>query len=346
MKELAFLTVLGALTLASCTQDEPVDINKGRAIDFRPEMAARSRGAEITNADLSSISVTAFLGDAVFFDATEFTKGSDGFFTSTPEYYWPGDDSELTFYSYSPVNPGGTVEISTAAKTMTGFSPAAEIADQVDFISVMATGKKSANEDAGVELEFSHRLSQIELQAKTDNEAYVFQVTGVRVGQPVSTGDFDFTTSAWTLGTDKAIYTEEYATPVKLGPTAQSIMGEGGNAMLLPQQLTAWDPDNDGANAAKGAYLAVKLQINTIAGAEVYPFPSDDTKYAWAAIPVNTNWEAGKKYIYTLDFTHGAGNVDPNGPDPGTPVFGGPIKFTVDVQEWTPSNQDVPMTTK
>ena len=346
MKKFAFIAALTGMALVSCSQDEPVDINKGRAIDFRPEMAARGRGAEITNADLTSINVTAFLGNAVFFEGLDFTKGSDGFFTSTPEYYWPGDDSELTFYSYSPTTPGGTVTMTSDAKTMTDFSPAAEIADQVDFISVVASGKKSTNEDAGVALQFSHRLSQIELRAKTDNEAYNFEGTGVRIGQPVSEGDFDFTTTAWTLGTDKAEYTEEYTTPVTLGSEPQTIMGEGGNAMLIPQQLTAWEPETDGANTAKGAYLAVKLRITTQAGAEVYPFPSDNTHYAWAAIPVGTDWVAGKKYVYTLDFTHGAGNVDPHGPNPGTPVFGGPIKFTVDVDDWTPSNEDVPMTTK
>ena len=114
--------------------------------------------------------------------------------------------------------------------------------------------------------------------------------------------------------------------------------------MLLPQQLVAWDPDGDAANSAAGAYLSVKLQVNTAAGAQVYPF-NTDKECQWAAIPLNTNWEQGKKYIYTIDLSHGAGYVDPHDPQPGTPVLGGPIKFTVNVVDWTDTPVDLPMVT-
>ncbi|MDE5808412.1 MAG: fimbrillin family protein, partial [Muribaculaceae bacterium] len=114
--------------------------------------------------------------------------------------------------------------------------------------------------------------------------------------------------------------------------------------MLIPQLLTAWNPEPVASNSGKGAYIAIKLQINTVAGAQVYPFPSEaDCK--WAAIPISDNWEAGKRYIYNLDLTHGAGNVDPHDPDPGKPVLGGPIKFTVDVTDWVDSSTDLPMDT-
>ena len=55
-------------------------------------------------------------------------------------------------------------------------------------------------------------------------------------------------------------------------------------------------------------------------------------EYAWLAVPVDTKWEAGYKYVYTLDFTSGAGYPDPLGGDPtGSTALGGPIKFTMDV---------------
>lgn len=51
-----------------------------------------------------------------------------------------------------------------------------------------------------------------------------------------------------------------------------------------------------------------------------------------------------KKYIYTLDFSEGAGKVDPEKEqpedptvdpfDPGEDILGSPIKFTVEVSEW------------
>lgn len=67
---------------------------------------------------------------------------------------------------------------------------------------------------------------------------------------------------------------------------------------------------------------------------------------------IGTNWEAGKKYVYTLNFTDGAGKVDPEKPDPTDPtdpfnpgedITGGKIKFTVEVEEWTETPVDVEM---
>ncbi len=334
--------LVAALPLTSCSDDEPISENHGSAISFRPSMGTRA--TETTNANLSEINVAAFMGDTPYFNTLLFSKGSDGYFTSTPTYNWPGDNTSLTFYAYSPAAPGGTVTLGSDSKVLTGFSPASSIADQVDFITASATGNKDENEATGVPLKFDHRLVQIEVRAKADNAAYIFKVTGVRIGQSVSKGDFDFTTNKWTLGSDKAIYDETYTTPVSLTSDLTSVMGQGGNLMLLPQQLTAWNPETDASNTANGAYLAIKLQINTAAGAQVYPFPSE-AECTWAAIPISDNWEAGKKYIYNLDLSHGAGYVDPHDPDPGKPVLGGPIKFTVDVTNWVDSSTDLPMET-
>ena len=353
MKKSFLMLAIAALALASCSQDEPVSVNHGRQIDFRPVMGTLSRATETTNANLSDITVTALLGDQTLFKNVVFTKDA-GFYTSTPAYYWPGDDSQLDFYAYSPSQPGGTIAIDSNNKTLTDFSPAAEISDQVDFISSYATGKKSVNEASGVELTFDHRLAQIEVQGKTNNDAYTFKVMGVRIGEPVSKASFDFSTDAWTLSTastDRSIYESTYNDTITLGAEPVTLMatvaesGASDNAMLIPQELTAWDPTADASNTAKGAYLAVKLQIKTAeTGAQVYPFPSD-ANCIWAAVPISNKWEAGKKYVYTLDFTHGAGYVDPHDPQPGTPILGGPIKFTVDVTGWENQSIDEDMTT-
>lgn len=334
--------------LASCSQDEPsIDVNRGKKIDFRGAMA--SRATETNNSNLTDFKAAAFLGSTPYFTNVTFSKDSgSSFYTSVDDYYWPGDDSELSFLAYSPVDLTG-VTIGESSKVLSNFTPASDIASQIDFVSAKATGKKSVNEAAGVPLDFNHNLAQIEVRGFTNNKVYTFKVTGVRIGQPVASGSFDFDTDAWTLGTDKAIYESTYATPLVLDARAQSLMGTNGNAMLVPQQLTAWDVKGDASNSQAGAYLSVKLQINILnedgsEGLQIYPFPSE-AQCIWAAIPINTNWEPGKKYIYTLDFTHGAGYVDPKDPDPGKPVLGGPIKFTVNVVDWVDSAQDLDMQT-
>lgn len=261
----------------------------------------------------------------------------------------------MQFYSYAPSQDeiGADIETGSGNITLTNFTVAEDIADQVDFITSNATGNKKDNEESGVELTFNHRLSQIELQAKTDNTDYTFTVTGMRIGRPQTTASFDFEKNEWTLDDwhDTYVY-ESSCDPVTLGSEPQSIMGASGNAMLLPQTLTPWSPVNDPDNVAREAYLSVLVRItNKATGSVIYPFSNDTKKdengnprqYAWASIPLSGTWEQGKKYIYTLDFTEGAGNVDPDDPTPGEPVLA-PIKFKVNVMDWTDAENSIPMT--
>lgn len=357
MKKALLLMSVAGLALASCTeQDEAVRANEGQAIDFRPAMAALTRASETTNANLKSFDATALLGTSQYFRNITFSKGTGGFYTSQDNYYWPGDDSSLDFYAWSPSanELGAEITIDSQTKELTDFTVAEDIADQVDFITANASGNKKENESSGVELTFDHRLSQIELRAKTDNKTYVYKVAGMRIGRPQTTGSFNFADNTWTLDSwhDTFVY-ESSCTPVTLTSDAQNIMGESGNAMLLPQTLTAWDAVGDPDNVARQAYLSVLINITTAdTGVRIYPFPTDTKKdengnlreYAWASIPISGTWEQGKKYIYTLDFTDGAGNVDPDDPTPGKPVLGDPIKFTVQVNDWVDAPLPTPMT--
>ncbi len=357
-----FLAVLSTMALASCADDETFDSRNiqnpyEEGITFRSGMA--SRATETTNANLNSIYVSAFTAGSPYFEKENFVKGSDTYFKSNNKYEWLELNEEIKFYAYAPSESelGADIVNSTdsAGLVLSNFVVADSIADQVDFITANATGTRKANESTGVELTFDHRLSQIEVQAKSDNTDYTFKIAGVRIGRAEYMGTFDFNTNKWTLDEwhDKAVYTS-YCTPFILGSEAKSIMGNSGNAMLLPQSLTPWNPGGDPDNAARGSYLSVLVQITrTDNGYRVFPYP-DDTKptdnqriagYAWASIPLNTTWEQGKKYVYTLDFTEGGGNVDPDDPTPGQPVLNGEIKFNVTVNPWVNSNNEIPMTT-
>ena len=180
-----------ALAMASCSKDDSTGINKGSAIDFR--VALGTRAAETTTSNLTTIFVTAIdKNNANLFSDEEFSKNGQ-YFTSGDPYYWPNDGSNLSFFAYSPsaMDLGATVTINSTTKTLTDFQPATMIADQKDFVTANATGNKT-NEATGVPLTFAHRLAQIEIKAKNTNENYVYKVTGVRIGQPISKASFDF----------------------------------------------------------------------------------------------------------------------------------------------------------
>lgn len=351
-----FLIVLSAMSLASCSDDEPTGVRQldstDNTISFRSGLSGRA--TETTNANLSEIYVTAFNGETPYFQNILFAKGSDSFFTSAKKYSWLEDKQQLDFVAFSPSidDLGGDLSIEGDSMKLTDFVVADNIADQVDFITANASGNKKDNEATGVELTFDHRLSQIEVRAMSSDTTYTYKVTGVRIGRAQYMGSFDFITKSWTLDDwhDTAVYTSSCDTTT-LTSTAQSIMGPSGNAMLMPQTLTPWSPTGDPDNVAREAYLSVLVRITrNDNGMVIYPFSNDKLKdssgqprqYAWASIPLSGTWEQGKKYIYTLDFSNGAGYVDPDDPTPGEEILG-KIKFTVKVNPWIDTPSTIPM---
>lgn len=352
MTKKIFLLAMAAMAMASCSQDETIDINQGKGIGFRTSADKITRGAEINNANIEDIYVTALDERGANLFAHQLFHKEDGIFSSNPLYYWPSDGSDLKFHAYAPeaTEIGGDMSFSlNEGNTLTGFTPNSDVTNQVDLIYATQTGNNE-DEESGVLLTFDHMLSQVSIKAKNDNSGYIYKVKGVKIAKPVSKGNLDFDKvatdkgNAWTWEADKAVYTVEYETERTLDGTAQTLMeADKNHAMLIPQQLTAWDGDNDPTNDNGNAYLAVLVNITTKAGAQVYPYTVGE--YGWAAVGISTKWEMGQHYVYTLDFSAGAGKVDPETPDPTDPddpfkpgddILGGAIKFTVTVNPWLP----------
>ena len=192
---------------------------------------------------------------------------------------------------------------------------------------------------AGRRLSFIVSLDGEEAQTKADDSGNI-SVSRL-LGSVRSTGDYTLpsatnTNGSWTLkdGHYASYTTRELAEPLRLTSYAQELMGDSGAAMLLPQTLTAWDRENDKRNAANGSYIALYLRITTQAGRQVYPAAKGE--YGWAAVPIGGDaeskknvWRPGDKFIYTLDFSYGAGETPPDSDDPGASILGAPISFTV-----------------
>lgn len=345
MKKHIYMAAIAALAIVSCSKDEIKDANNGQAIDFRTMM---TRAAEVTTAGLSDIWVTATSqSETNYFTDLQFSRNGD-YFKSETSYYWPSDGSTLQFYAYSPCEESfaGDVNIDKTSQSVTGFTPAADITDQVDFIVATASGSKDDAKE-GVGLVFDHALSQIEIKALSSNAGYVYKVAGVRIGKVISKGDFNFASKGWSLSSEKADYEVLYNNaPRTLTEEAQTLMAsENDNAMLIPQQLVAWNAESDKTNEDMGSYLAVLVNISTSAGAQV--FPQETEAYGWIATPIDAKWDDGFKYVYTLDLKDGGivapdTPVDPDNPDdpfkPGDDVLAGKISFTSNMISWTTAN--------
>lgn len=333
-RRFVLLMVIAVLAVASCVNDTVKEMNHGSAIDFR--MATQTRAVESNASNIESFYVTARIpgNDENYFTDVPYLRAAGDVFISSTSYYWPKAD-QMQFYAYAPSldNFGSDAQlmIDASSQKVTGFAPASRFADQKDFVVAQRSATKAENQ-TGIELQFEHMLSQIEVHAKNSNQGYVYEIMGVKIAGVASEGDFNFSVSpdeAWiAYDNDPLEVVEIYDSPKGLDALSTNIMGAGGNAMLIPQQLTPWNP-----NTKKGAYIAVYARIKTAEGALVYPRPTESgiytSDFAWVVVPIDTEWQPGYRYIYTLDFSFGAG-TDEN----GVRVLGDLIHFSVDELRW------------
>ena len=368
-------TLIGMATvlvaMSSCMEDEVLERNQGNALAFRASIdKALSRSGDGNVTDLSKLQefkVTATIdGQSNYFTNMLVSRASSGSTWNTEHtYYWPKYD--LGFYAYAPTDISG-VSIDKDGKKIADFTPDKDVNQQIDLLVAYNTGNRRNNETQGVELNFKHALSQIDVQAKCSNPNIEIVVKSIRFVNVKTKGSFTYptqTTTAgnldgcWAPGGDlsggadyKASFGQGQEVTLTDSPT--SINPSKNNFMLIPQKLTKWEK-----TTTTGAYIAVLCRISSKDGntkTQLYPELASGgdnaAKFGSIIVPIDTNWEAGKKYTYTLNFCGdggGAGLVDPNpdttdpnvdpkpkpGSEGGDPVLGNPIKFTVTVENWT-----------
>lgn len=366
-----FLATAALAALASCSNDETVDVNQGSGIRMKAFLnKATTRAAEMDPAGIAGaggFKVHAYCATNAGFNFTDVFKnanGGTGDWNSDNKHYWPGDDSEMEFFAYAPTTTAAAAD----GKTIPGYTISATSAeDQTDLVVGYNKGKKSLNEDGGLEMNFRHALSQVVVKAKNSNTTNMkVEVIGVKVGFVKSKGTLTMPTAtttnnaallplaSWSAQADELSYTAGSAdrttavggTVVELDGTVKDLQFNEGGFMLLPQTQTAWAPKQN----TDGAYLAVLCRISQNDGNGnfnlLYPKPVDVQAgefYGYSAVPVDVTWEPGKKYTYTLDFfgNGGGGQVDPEKPGGGEDIVGGPIKFTVTVDTWNDVDSDI-----
>lgn len=355
------MTFVALAAITSCIKDEVKEVNKGTEIGFRT--ALQTKGLEADSWTLETIYVTALEEDGTpYFSEAAYAKtgNSEGYFSTSPAYYWPGDGRTFDFYAYSPSEEelGGSVEISKDTKKLTGFTTKQDIWEQVDFITAKAVDQTEENNTGSIGLTFNHHLTRVMVYGNINSNSlgYEYIVNGVRFANIQSTGDFDLETEEWDLsGYTDAQYLKtfemELDEPVTLernrsikitGEIEYKNYPEDNSAFFIPQTITSWDPERP---AEGGSYISINIQINKKNNdgsvTRVYP-ATEDGDYGWVAVPLpeNTVWGAGEFYSYYLNFGKGAGYVDPLVTPSGGTILGETIKMTVAVEDWVDSEEN------
>lgn len=366
-------TLLGAsvllLTLAACSNDEPVTENKdANAIRFSVTTSGATRAEDVFCSNHLFDNFTVY---ATTVDGKQLINGDDITLsngTASTDYYWP--NSGANFVAIEG-NDAGSFTFNKDAASTVSFTVNPTVASQKDLAYAVAkyTAKPS---DGKAQLNFRHALSQVVFQAKNSNPKLHVVVKDITVGgvanagtytlptdatsdemvHPTSdyvstargswgstlTGMAKFTTAA--LGTDGVVIPANQTTPVNLTVGTDGDKASFANAMmLLPQTTTAYDPNAAGTDDTKtGTYFLINVDIYNVAGDQ---FDADNDFLIYSGnvrVPVAFNWEEGKCYIYTLVFGKGNGGTIP-GPGPEDPVLV-PISFNVTVDEFYPVTLD------
>lgn len=359
MKKLGLLVLSSAAMFAACTSDTDVqNVSPKDVISFNTTLKGVTKTV-YTNETFDKFKVVALnssTGEEYFND--DVVKVSASKWATTDIHSWP--DYKLSFFAYAPTDLNATIDASS--KEITDFEPKKALADQQDIVTAFNTGTKADNQN-GVDLKFRHALTQIEILATNEDVLrYKVEVLGSKLVRVKSKGTMTFPTDAnsaasWAVEEEKSSYGDKLPAAITLDATPQRVMTDGNNWMMLPQQLEAWDKDAN-VPSNDGAYIAVLLRISKADGTAIYPEKDESAvaaNFAYAAIPVSTNWVLGHKYTYTLKFFGlggGAGFVadelgNPNlASDPDvdeTPIAGkvagdaiidGIINFNVTIEDW------------
>lgn len=363
MKRVLLLVCATALiATTSCVKDEVVKIRESQAIGFRTFV--ETRGLEANTWTLMSFYVTALEtgADTPYFNDLMFMVVGTEDYASSPVYYWPGNERKLEFYAYAPsvadMGDGADVTITHSEKSITGYTVNDDITLQKDLIFAYNNNDGAGlDEVESVPLAFNHLLSKISVNARTDSD-YIYNIAGVRLGGAYNKGDIaNLYDTVWSTDAynSKSIYSMTYdddIVTVQKNEGSMSLLkelpnlnsyGNSNYMFMIPQTITPWDPENDNTNVNKGAYISVRLQINTAEGVRVYPSESDTDGYAWVAVPISeVEWKGGYAYTYYLDFTNGAGYVDPEEEGAGEKVLGDAvIKVTASLPEMNEGVENV-----
>lgn len=212
----------------SCSQDDMGvsrdDVGHGR-IEFTsslPEITTRA--SEVKSNTLDSFHVSSFFistsPSTAYFQYKGFGKSDSGkFISSDPECIWPNNNDLLRFAAFAPScedmrqaggfgDDGFILPLLTIGDGMgsvdyrlSDFRIASDIASHFDFVTAIGSGRLVDNSD-GVDLEFHHQLSRIELKVWGTSPSYSLEIAGVRLGCVGVGGDFSFTSQTDTYDSE------------------------------------------------------------------------------------------------------------------------------------------------
>lgn len=313
MKKL-FIMGLAAMGLAltACNSDETVEMAKGKAIGFSSFVDKSTRGAadDVTIANLKSIEVYGWRGDAQIFNKQQVTVAENGEGTYSPLQYWEANYA----YAFEAIAPkagekGVQFEAAKAGGKITFENNATTDLLYANTTATMPEKITAAPEK--VNFTFKHQLARVKFTFKNTfpaNAAAKISVKDVTITNAYKNGTITpaATDAKWTA--TNPILSVSFANMANGGPTnlvANTGVGATDHMYLIP-------------TAKQESYkvtFTVTLKQN---GA------TTDYKHS---VTINTTQLRGMSYNYVAEINEN--NINP---DPNSQLY--PIEFKADVKGW------------
>lgn len=237
MKKSMFMVALATLTLASCSQDEVVEL-KSNEIKFTMATEKMSRassadgqGVFCNSVQMPNFQLTANYDGAVYIQNDQYAPNGSVWENVTNTRYWPENAADKKVSFYASYNAKGNTVTSDGTDVTMDFDVAEAVADQVDLVYAakldQAIPAASVSGVDPVALNFRHALSQIVFQAKNTNNTLHIVVDAAAVGNVATTGTFTFPTESTDGMIENHVQHGDSATTDNLDATYAAVKGLG-----------------------------------------------------------------------------------------------------------------------
>lgn len=317
MKKIFLIGMATAAILASCSNDETVEMVQPKAIGFESFVDKSTKATDATLANLGSIEVYGWRGDTQIFNTQTVTIATNGQGTYTPIQYWEAGYT----YAFEAIAPkategkidfkaaktGGTITFVNDAETDLLYSKADDV----------TTSEELTTSPNAVSFTLQHLLSRVKFtfeNAFPANAVAKISVKDVQITNAYKNGTI-------TPAADNAVWTATNAElKVPFTIDATEIAAGNGKASTACMYLIPYTNPN----------YTVKFTVTLNQAGATSEYKHEVT--------ITTSMEKGKSYNFTAKLT-------PENVDPDNEMF--EIKFKADVAEWgTDTVVNIPETTE
>ena len=271
----------------------------------------------------------------------------------TKQQYWPATTAPLNFqaitpYAHSSFTIENTPDVSDPklAHVTANVTVPTAVADQQDIMFAKADGQTRETNSQTVGLNFQHGMSQVVFSGKLASDKIEATVHGIEIHNLHNTGKVGYMGSNAEL---QASVSGDASTTFAAGLVDNPVVNSSSQAtvlsaadgalFMLPQTVAKWTttaknpvPTSE-ADANHNSYLKVTCTIKDKASNVV--LINNGSIY----IPLDVNWQQGKKYSYTLVFGQGEQGFKPDGSHDDNLLQ---IKYSVSAENWNAAgNEDL-----